>query len=361
MTLGGYCRCLSEIFELRLASTTLRRHPWQALSTNNIDMSSTESSGAPAEATATTPASNAAPSFGSTRGSGLLRGKAKRPSTPASATAAASDYTPTAIAVVSAPREYQNPFAPVETPAAVTPEAVAAPAPTASVTPVVESPTQTAPTAAKTEAVADAAPAAAPAVSVPAPATDEQAALHILEPEQQKSAPAQTWESEGFRPAREPRGDRPRREEPRREERTERAPREESAPFDPATIPAKFLYVRPGYNYVPTPSNYGGAPRSRENSPAAAQSGAAPAAAAPKKSGGFVGWLKSLFGGSPAAPAPVEARQDDTRPGDRYRGGRGRSSGGGDGQRRRSRGGRGRSQSRGEYRGGSSQGGGPAS
>jgi translation initiation factor IF-2 len=189
-----------------------------------------------------------------------------------------------------------------------------------------------------------------------APETDEQAELNILPPEQQKTAPAQTWESEGFRPAREPRNDRPRREEPRREERTERAPRQESAPFDPASIPAKFLYVRPGYNYVPTPSNYGGAPRERDSGPAASPSYTAPAAAAPQKSGGFLGWLKSLFGGSTPVPAAVEARPADQRNGDRHRGGRGRGpGGGGDGQRRRSRGGRNRS--RGEYRSGGDQGG----
>ena len=320
-------------------------------------MSSTESSGAPAEATATTPASNAAPSFGSTRGSGLLRGKAKRSSAPAAATAASSDYTPTAIAVVSSPREYQNPFAPVETPAAVTLETVAAPATTASVTPVVENPIQSTPVSAKTEPIAEESAAPAHPESVTAAKSDEQTELNILEPEQQKTVPAQTWESEGFRPAREPRSDRPRREEPRREERTERAPREERVPFDPATIPAKFLYVRPGYNYVPTPSNYGGAPRDRDNGGAAPARASETPVAAPAKSGGFVGWLKSLFGGSPATPAPVEVRQSEQRSGDRHRGGRGHSSGGGDGQRRRSRGGRGRSQYRGENRGGGDQGG----
>jgi hypothetical protein len=204
----------------------------------------------------------------------------------------------------------------------------------------------------------------APVASEP----EAPAALNILEPAQQKVTPAQTWESEGFRPAREtrndrPRRDEPRREEPRREERPERAAREESAPFDPSTIPAKFLYVRPGYNYVPTPSNYGGSNRDRASDPAAAtpQAQVAPAAEAPQKSGGFFGWLKSLFGGSsaPAASAPAEARPFESRNGDRQRGGRSRggSAGGGDGQRRRSRGGRGRSQSRGEYRGGGEQGG----
>ena len=84
-------------------------------------MSSTESSGAPAEATATTPAPDAAfPTFGSTRGSGLARGK--RPAAgPAASNTASAEYTPTAIEVVNAPREYQNPFAPAETPAASVP------------------------------------------------------------------------------------------------------------------------------------------------------------------------------------------------------------------------------------------------
>jgi translation initiation factor IF-2 len=318
-------------------------------------MSSTESSGAPAEATATTPASNAEASFGSTRGSGLARGKGKRHTAPAAATAASSDYTPTAIAVVTAPREYQNPFAPVETPAAVTAEPVA---PVASV-PVAHVPEKAHTAPVHTEAVQEVTEEA------PAPVeSDEHAELNILPPEQQRNAPAQTWESEGFRPAREPRGDRPRREdsrrnEPRREETAERAP------FDPSTIPEKFLYVRPGYNYVPTPSNYGGAPREPrgENRPASTPAYSAPATATPAKSGGFFGWLKSLFGGSDAAPAPAAAqsgehRSGDRSHGDRHRGGRGRGQGGGgDGQRRRSRGGRGRNSQRGEYRGGGDQGG----
>ena len=328
-----------------------RRLPWQALSTNNIDMSSTESSGAPAEATATTPASSAAPSFGSTRGSGLARGKRPSNSPASTTTAASTEYTPTAIEVVNAPREYQNPFAPVstepvvsaETPAAVTEPVAPVPVAAAPASPVVETPAPV---------IAEASLAAAP-VENEAPAE-----LNILEAEQKKIAPAQTWESEGFRPAREPRGDRPRREESRRDEPR----REESAPVDIASIPEKFLYVRPGYNYVPTPSNYGGAPRERSSGGGGNFAPARPvetSAAAPAQSGGFLGWLKSLFGGSPAAaPAPVEARSGEYRNGgDRHRGGRGRGQGGGDGQRRRSRGGRGRSG--GGYRSseGSSQGG----
>ncbi len=324
-------------------------------------MSSNELSGASAEATATNPAFPAESSFGSTRGSGLARGKGKRPSAPAASTAASSTYTPTAIEVVTAPREYQNPFAPVETPAPVTPEAapVAAPAPAAYVPPArperaeVVTPVKeySAPVAREVST-----PVQAPAAI--APEAEEQAELNILPPEQQKSVPAQTWESEGFRPAREPRNDRPRREEsPRRDEpRPERAPREE------IPTPAKFLYVRPGYNYVPTPSNYGSAPRERHSTPAVAATQSPEttfAAAAPKASGGFFGWLKSLFGGSETpAPAAVESRQDEARQGDRQPGGRNRNHpGGGDSQRRRNRGGRGRSQRGGEYRsGGSDQG-----
>ncbi|MDI1320667.1 MAG: translation initiation factor IF-2 [bacterium] len=321
-------------------------------------MSSTESSGAPAEASATTPAPAAFPTFGSTRGSGLARGK--RPAAgPAASTAASTEYTPTAIEVVNAPREYQNPFAPAETPAAVpaetmTPAPVAvapAPAPVAQVAPVRE---YAAPARREhVEPMADAAPAVVQ--------HEEPAELNILEPEQPKAVHAQTWESEGFRPNREPRTDRPRREE--------RAPRQERSaePVDLASIPEKFLYVRPGYNYVPTPSNYGGAPRERSNRDAGSEAPArsfetAPATEAPVKSGGFFGWLKSLFGGSSAAPVAAEHSHGEHRPEGgqrRHRGGRTRGGPGGcEGGRGRGRGGRGRSGGGGGYRSeGSSQGG----
>jgi len=316
-------------------------------------MSTTESSGASAEATATTPAPDAAfPTFGSTRGSGLARGKGKRSSAPAATTAASTAYTPTAIEVVNAPREYTNPFAPVETPAAVTvtePVAAVAPAPAAP-TPVAPIKQYSAP--ARPVRVAE--EAAAPAQVE----NDEPAELNILEPEQQKTAPAQTWESEGFRPARESRSERPRREESHRaEQRPELA---EQAPFDPASIPEKFLYVRPGHNYVPTPTNFGGAPRERSHAPREAYVPAATASAsAPLKSGGFLGWLKSLFSGSSPAPITAGAQNGEARRDDdgyrRHRGGRNRSGqGGGEGGgQRRNRGGRGRSGggSSGGYRG----------
>ncbi|MBI2813005.1 MAG: hypothetical protein HYX71_01825 [Opitutae bacterium] len=281
-------------------------------------MSSTESSGAPAEATAPPPAPEAAfPAFGSTRGSGLARGK--RPAAgPAASTAAATEYTPTAIEVVNAPREYQNPFAPAEEPAA------ASPAPSA----------------------AGLAKADAPVSATLAPAqSDEPVALNILEPAQPKAVPAQTWESEGFKPAREPRADRAPRED--RQER----PTDE--PVDIASIPEQFLYVRPGHAYVPTPRNFGGAPRDRSERPERPAHGSperameASSAHAPAKAGGFFGWLKALFGGAPSrAPAVSGANGEHRHEGShrRHRGGRNRGGqGGGEGGQRRDRGGRGRS------------------
>ena len=320
-------------------------------------MSSNESSGAPAEATATTPAPSAEfPTFGTTRGSGLARGK--RPSAgPATATAAApSDYKPTAIEVVNAPREYTNPFAPAE-------EAAPAPVATPVAAPVAPAP------------VIQIVPATSVAVESSAPVAEEPAQLNILPPAEQKTAPAQTWESDGFRPARSERSERPRREErPRHEE-----PREESVasdePVDPASIPEKFLYVRPGVTFVPTPRNWGGAPRDRsdrgerksssEGAPRreeAPRSHESRSAAAPAKSGGFFGWLKSLFGGSPSAePVSAGSSAESSREegGERrHRGGRNRSSRGGEGGgQRRHRGGRNRGRSGGGESEGSRQGG----
>jgi hypothetical protein len=317
-------------------------------------MSSTESSGAPAEGTSTPPASNAAfPSFGSTRGSGLARGK--RPAAgPAASTAATSDYTPTAIEVVNAPREYQNPFAPAETPAAAAPT----PAPVEQAPVII-----TVPARAPRVPEAPVREYAAPADVAPAAPNDEPAELNILEPAQQKTAPAQTWESEGFKPTREPRGDRP----PRREERSEHSERPADEPVDIDSIPPQFLYVRPGVTYVPTPRNWGGAPRERSERTERSERSDRPAhgsparalettAEVPAKSGGFLGWLKSLFGGSPAetvaTPASNGANGGYQREGGghrRHRGGRNRSggqgggySGGGEGRGGRSRGGRGR-------------------
>lgn len=314
-------------------------------------MSSTESSGAPAEGTSTTPAQDAAfPSFGSTRGSGLARGK--RPAAgPAASSAASTEYTPTAIEVVNAPREYQNPFAPADSAAETTAKAETP-------KPFEPAPFVITPAPARAPRVQEE-PVAPVADVAPSAQNDEPAELNILEPAQPKVAPTQTWESEGFKPNREPRGDRGDR--PRREERSER-PADE--PVDVDSIPPQFLYVRPGHTYVPTPRNWGGAPRERSErterndrpihgSPERALE---TSAEVPAKSGGFLGWLKSLFGGSSAETVATPAANGDNgnyrREGGghrRHRGGRNRSGGqgggyssGGEGRGGRSRGGRGR-------------------
>ena len=336
----------------------------QALTTNNIDMSSTESSGpAPAEATATTPASTpaAAPSFGSTRGSGLARGKRPGSNAPsAKATPVNTDYKPTAIEIVTAPREYQNPFAPATPEPAPQVEAPVASAPVAepvAAAPVVAAPVETSAPAASVPAAQELFPLdtpAAPTAAQPATAVvDEKAELNILPPERQKTTPAQTWESEGFRPARDPRGDRHRRDERIGGERRDDA------------VPSKFRYERPKDGSAPAP-----APAPRDNPSPYIK----PTAAAPKKSGGFIGWLKSLFGVSSAPAKPAsgssssgESRQGGDRDGGqrhrRHRGGRGRGGyqggqggqGGGYGDQQRSPGGEqpqgGEGQGGGEYRG----------
>ena len=290
-------------------------------------MSSTESSGAaPAEATATTPAPGAPVSFGSSRGSGLSRGKRPAPSGPSKASAPASDYKPTAIEVVQAPREYQNPFAPpspepvegAETPVAASPEA---PAPAANI--------EAAPVA--TPAPREMFPLEdAPAAQSEA-SEDSKAELNILEPAQAKSAPAQTWESAGFK-----------------DDVSDRLAAAGSAPdaeeeFDASSIPPQFLYVRPGVKFIPTPRNWGSSvPRERrgESRPTEtklADSAPAREPAAPA-SPGFFGWLKSLFGGSPAAPA--QSHSGEHRHHRRERSGHGDSAKSDFGGEHRERGGR---------------------
>src|SRR5580658_3022562 len=68
-------------------------------------------------ASAETPAGN----FGSTRGSGLARGKRPTGAAAPTASTAKSDYKPTAVEIITPAREYKNPFA--------SPEPASAPAP----------------------------------------------------------------------------------------------------------------------------------------------------------------------------------------------------------------------------------------
>jgi translation initiation factor IF-2 len=297
-------------------------------------MSSTEMSGAaPAEATATTPAPAATVTFGTSRGSGLSRGKRPAPAGPANASTPAADYKPTAIEVVQAPREYQNPFAPAGS------EPVAQPADAA---PSIEP-------AAKVETpAAVAAPPSRelfPLDDSPADAPEAKTELNILAPAEQKTAPAQTWESEGFRAPRDDASDRLARADlSAKSSATSESAAGEPAEVDLSSIPPQFLYVRPGVKFTPTPRNWGSSeprPRRDESRPSANVAGTAPerAHAAPEAPG-FFGWLKSLFGGSKPAAKP-EARDGEHRHHRRHRVGPGESYANDDhGGERRDRGGR---------------------
>lgn len=340
-------------------------------------MSDTSTSGetpvqAPAETVSTPPAAAVPASFGTTRGSGLARGK--RPSAPAPAPAAApsGDYKPTSIQVIVAQREYQNPFAPAtpvvaETPAPVEVQPVVAavvehvaPAPVEAPAPVVVAPVAPvaveapAPVAPITETPA---PAAIPAEPAP------KAELKIL-PTETPKRPAQSWEAPSFKdnngglsnaePRRERREDRPvfspqRRGQPRPDDAGApgaSAPKPEDARrFDPREPrePRKFE-PREQRKFEPRePQKF--EPREprkfepRDPRPAAFTPAPTPAPEAPKKSGGFMGWLKGLFGAPAEAPAaPTSDRPEgDQGGGDRpfdpnrprrRRGGRGRNGGG---------------------------------
>jgi translation initiation factor IF-2 len=310
--------------------------------------------------------------FGTTRGSGLARGKRTTPSAAPAAAAATGAYQPTAIEVVTHQREYQNPFAPATPAPAAEPTPVAAevkpePAPVPVAPPVAVAPVPQ--------------PVVAPPPAAPAAVPEEKATLNILPPEDNRPA-AQNWDSGSFRQERsEPRGDlRPRREE-RGSFRPERRDEPRLEPRAPRPDQPKLEQRAP----LPKPAEK------------------------PKSSGGFIGWLKGFFGGksepkaSPATPS-APGRGEPFAGGDRrdrqghyrQRGGQGyrgepRSQGGpapreggqsgggsygGEGQqgydgqrRRRRRGGRGRHHGggggddrggpRGDYRGGPGGGPGP--
>ena len=319
----------------------------------------------PPEAPVATPAAPAAPvaidGFGSSRGTGLARGK--RPARPASNAADSRDsgiagYQPTAIQVVVAPTEYVNPFEPA--PVAIAPALESVPA-----TPVAPaSPEAVAPTPAP-----EPAPAPAPVqeykadVEFVAPASAPKAELNILPPAAPR--PTTSWESPGAVSASVPApaapapatasGDRP-------VFRIERKPvvAREIEPLRPSE-------GRPeGSPYAGRDNRHGGRRRDGQAqgqgrrrdggegrrdgrrdggrpspAPGASASPAQPhaprpssAKPAPEKGGGFVGWLKGIFGGASEAPSSG---------GDQPRGERApRGEGQGQGRRRR-RGGRGRS------------------
>jgi len=228
------------------------------------------------------PAETPIGAFGSTRGSGLARGKRVTSLAATSEAAPRSEYKPTVVAMITPQREYQNPFA------------SAAPA-----NPPAEQPAE-AKVPASMPVVETAAPQAA-LPKTPAPeAAPEKIALNIL-PAAEPHRPAVSWEIPSASPASDApaESDRPRRDdrpvfrsESRREPRPEgREPRGE--PFrregsrndgfrrgefrgndprrdEPRRDEPRRQEPRPDF-----------VPRSKET---------------PKPSGGFLAWLKGLFG-----------------------------------------------------------------
>lgn len=311
-------------------------------------------SAAPSPATSSAPAAATEPSsFGTSRGSGLARGKRPTIVAPtAASTASRGDYKPTAVQVIVAEREYQNPFAP-ETPPS---QELISPVPAFETRASVEVSTASAPADAASsrtpETVIMATPLAHPRGTEETPVAEvqenpesvpEKSSITILPPAEPRR-PATSWdhtssrEESGrpenaerredrpsFRPDR--RGDRSRGEgfrnggqgnsrdgrrdgrEPRfqREDRPSRENRgNRGLGADRSAAPARTFTPQP-----PAPSN---------PEPA-------------KKSGGFVSWIKGIFGGSSAespsdrAPGKTPNDRETTRFEDR--GGSRRRQGGG--------------------------------
>lgn len=244
--------------------------------------------------------------FGSSRGSGLARGKRPSPAA-AAANAAPAGYQPSSIEVITPKSEYKNPFTGETSVAA---PVVNEPAPVAAPVPAAPAPAAPEPVAPQAEAAPAPATAAAPAPELfplDAAATtakpEAKPELNILPPAETKR-PAQSWES-GAQPRRDDRPSfRPERREPRPFE--PRAPREGGEQRD----------QRP---QQPRPQP----------------------AAQPKATGGFFAWLKGLFGGANAPTGTSEQSGEQRRDRDgefrhgrrRHRGGRGRHQGGFNGPR----------------------------
>lgn len=321
---------------------------------------------APAAAPTETVSAPPAGAFGTSRGTGLLRGK--RPSQTAAsannpATAGAA-YQPSTIQVVKVATEYKNPFAPEPEPA---------PAPVAPVAPPVAAPALAiAPPAAPPAPVEQPAPAPALVAPTPvtaredrpsfspsarppvrpepgsvgqnrniersdAPATEmfpftpsatkstpppaaaaEKARLNILPPAETKRS-EQSWESGP------PRAGQPDRQDERPSFRPER--RESRRPDN--GDPARSYDSRP--------------PEPRRD--AAKLDSSAPAVPIEVQSGGFLNWLKGLFGGGKTTKKSSSSSSSSSRSGESSREGRESSRDGhrsDGGHRHHHRGGRGR-------------------
>jgi translation initiation factor IF-2 len=278
------------------------------------------SSAAPAETPSATPA-EATGSFGATRGSGLARGKRSHTAAPSAAPAAPrGDYQPTAIQVVVAQREYQNPFSPGETetpPAPVPAPAAVVVAPVAPVAPAPVAAPQPQP------APAPVAVATPPAASA---APTEKAQLTILPPAETKR-PETRWDSDSSAKAPAPQG----RREDRPVFRAERPASAESSFGEQAAAQPAREGRRDGRGPRENRPHGRGGEREPRPAPAAGSTFKPQRPPAPEaKSGGFIGWLKGLFGGSSAEAPKAGGRGDSPR------------EGGPEGQRRRQDGRRGR-------------------
>jgi len=255
--------------------------------------------------------------FGSTRGSGLARGKRAISTAAPAASAPSGEYKPTAIEVVVPQREYKNPFG--ETTPAIEAAPAPAPAPEAPravlAVPEVPQPAVPAPE-----------PTPKPAAVVAAEIEPEKAVLNILPPADAKRPPVH-WGNTGpaadgaaapgvfqTRARREEnRGDRPQfRSEPRSEPRAEPRAEPRSEGGYQGREPRRDFRQEPR---DPAPQ------RDHVREPATQP--------APAKAGGFFSWLKGLFGGKPAEkPAQAEFRPDGEQfHRRRRRGGRGRRHG----------------------------------
>lgn len=338
----------------------------ERLSTKQQHMSDHDQSGASAPAPAPAPAaSGAAPAatqpfgtFGTTRGSGLNRGKrVTPPAAPAAGSAASSGFKPSALEVITSKSEYVNPFTGETT---VSAPVVNEPAPQAA--PVITPPAPAPVAAVVPASVATAVVAAPVAVKETAQTADlfpfsdhkrnedaPKPALNILPPQGGEKRAAVNWEASPA-PAGDAAAQAPRRED-RPTFRTEKGRRSDSENRD-----ARPADARPADAQEPKPFDRG-APREprpqdrkfepRTNQPYQDRGGRSdrgqrsdrsdrPARheepAPVKKSGGFFGWLKGLFGGKKAPEAPAagggregEPRRDGDSGGEgRNRGGRGR-------------------------------------
>ncbi|MBK9990580.1 MAG: hypothetical protein IPP19_07600 [Verrucomicrobia bacterium] len=310
----------------------------------------------------------AAPVFGTSRGSGLARGK--RPSAPAPAAAADKNastgvYQPTSIQVVNHQTEYKNPFAPEPVPAAVVETPAQVEQPAASIP--AEQPAPATPAAVVTPVITP----APVETNTPAPeaVVEPKAELKILPPEE-NARHAQSWEIGGqseqpaasANPRREGRPDfRPQRHEDRqaarnaeRPARTDDRPARSEQPQEPRNEfrprePRREHSGERRESFDPRSKEQFGEPRREQRT---FEPKPTPAAIEAKKSG-FLGWLKGLFSGDSAqkTPATPAQRQDERQGGEgrRYEAG---NRGGNRGGYNRGGGGRGRGGYRGDNRGG---------